>query len=182
MKYTITEQQYKKLFLIEGSESEAQIQEKLKTLKTTQEVNTYFNELNQEYASQSDKLVLIFPGYGQYSVVATAIFLGRINAQVFTSINDCIEVINSLANKGKKYSQIYIGSHGGGREGLLTTIDEPESATIFGPFADALKSIRIAGQTRIIFSACSGADYPGGYFMKGIAEELDCYKIGRAHV
>lgn len=147
----------------------SEIENKISKLKSVDEVNSYLSELNDEYASNSTKLVLIFPGYGQYSVVASMIYISGINAQVFTSINDCIKVINNLASQGKSYEQIYIGSHGGGKEGLLYSIDEEDNSSVLGGLVSALSKITIPNKTKIMFSACNAADYTGWY-MKQIAE------------
>ena len=96
--------------LYEGTENAEikKIFETLKSLKSTKEINDYFSKLEQNSSNPSDKLVLIFPGYGQYSIVASLIWFFEINARVFTSVTDCVSVMNSLSNNGKKYSQIYI--------------------------------------------------------------------------
>jgi hypothetical protein len=163
----IFEDQQKELTLIKN---------KISSLKSVDEINNYFEELNEKYAPDSSKLVLIFPGYGQYTIAATAIFLAGINAHVFTSINDCIDVINNLVSKGKKYLQIYVGSHGGGHEGLLRTIDEEDDVSIFNGFSSSLAQLTIPNKTLILFSACGGAnDISSGYILKKIAEETESY-------
>lgn len=167
-----------KRILIEKDESvENKIKQTIGSLSSVDEIKNYLEELNQQYASDSKKLVLIFPGYGQYTVVATAVYLFGINAQVFTSINDCILVMNDLASKGKKYTQIYVGSHGGGYEGLLHSIDDDYNSTVFGGFSKALSRLTVPNQTKILFSACGGADITG-FYMKKIAEETGSFVYG----
>ena len=119
-------------------------------------------------------MVLIFPGYGQYSIVASTIYLLGINAQVFTSINDCVKVLNNLDKQGKKYSQIYIGSHGGGNSGLLYSIDEGDNTNLgskYGGLIQSLRSITLPGKTNIVFSACGGAN--SRLDLKWVAEQMN---------
>jgi hypothetical protein len=152
-----------------SSSIETEIKNKISKINNVDEANSYLSELNDKYAPKSTKLVLIFPGYGQYNIVASMIYISRINAQVFTSINDCIKVINDLSSKGKSYEQIYIGSHGGGQEGLLYSIDEEDNSSVLGGLVSALSKITIPNKTKIMFSACNAADSTGWY-MKRIAE------------
>lgn len=160
-----------------SSSIKTEIQKKISGLKSVPEVNEYLSELNDEYAPKSSKLVLIFPGYGQYSIVASLIYLSGINAQVFTSINDCIKVIDDLSSQGKKYEQIYVGSHGGGKEGLLHSIDEEHSSSVLDKLVNSISKIVVPGKTKIVFSACNGADYTGWY-MKRIAELTNSFVYG----
>ena len=141
---------------------------------TTKEINDYFSKLEQNSSNPSDKLVLIFPKYEEYKIAASLIWFFEINARVFTSVTDCVSVMNSLSNSGKKYSQIYIGSHGGGQEGLLSSIDEKEKTTLNGNFTNSLKKLIKPNRTSIFFSACRGANY-NAYFMKQFAEETNTF-------
>jgi hypothetical protein len=141
----------------------------LSNLSSVNDINNYFKTFD---TPEKEKLVLIFPGYGQYTVVSTLLYLT--DARVFTSINDCISVINSLASRGKKYNEIYIGSHGGGSEGLLHSIDDGYGSSLFNGFSDSLSKIVIPGSTKVLFSACSGAD-DSGFFMKKFAERTNTY-------
>jgi RNA processing factor Prp31 len=85
-----------KQFIKESSDNvQNKIIQTISSLKSVDDINNYFTELNNTYAPDSSKLVLIFPKYGQYSVVASTIYLLGINAQVFTSINDCVKVLNN---------------------------------------------------------------------------------------
>ena len=164
----------RRVILESKKETKSEIINKISSLKSVVEVNNYFDELNNTYAPESKKLVLIFPGYGQYNIVAGMIYLSKINGYVFTSINDCINLINKLSSKGKSYEQIYIGSHGGGREGLLYSIDDKDNSSLLNGLVGSLAKITIPGKTKIIFSACNAADSTG-YFMKRIAELTNSY-------
>ena len=140
-----------KQFIKESSDNvQNKIIQTISSLKSVDDVNNYFTELNNTHAPNSSTLVLIFPGYGQYSIVASTIYLLGINAQVFTSINDCVKVLNNLDKQGKKYSQIYIGSHGGGNSGLLYSIDEGDNTNLgskYGGLIQSLRSITLPGKT-----------------------------------
>jgi hypothetical protein len=163
-----------KQFIKESSDNvQNKIIQTVSSLKSVDDVNKYFDELNNTYAPNSSKLVLIFPGYGQYSIVASTIYLSGINAKVFTSINDCIKVLNDLAKQGKKYNQIYIGSHGGGDRGLLYSIDEGDKSSLgssYDGLIQALNSVKLPGKTNIVFSACGGAN--SRYSLKWVADQM----------
>lgn len=159
-----------KQFIKESSDNvQNKIIQTISSLKSVDDVNNYFDKLNNTYAPNSSKLVLIFPGYGQYSIVASTIYLSGINAQVFTSVNDCIKVLNDLAKQGKKYNQIYVGSHGGGTRGLLSSIDEGNTPSLDG-LIQALNGVKSPGKTNIVFSACGGAD--SRYALKWVADQM----------
>jgi len=161
----------KQLMLLESKENlnTKNIVSTLSNLSSVKDINNYFKTFD---TPEKEKLVLIFPAYGQYTVVSS--LLSLTDARVFTSINDCISVINSLASKGKKYNEIYVGSHGGGSEGLLHSIDDGDGSSIFNGFSDSLSKIVIPGSTKVLFSACNGAD-DEGFFMKKFAERTNTY-------
>jgi hypothetical protein len=167
-------------FIKESSDNvQNKIIQTVSSLKNVNEINSYLTELNNTYSPNSSKLVLIFPGYGQYSIVASSIYLSGINAQVFTSINDCIKVLNELANQGKTYGQIYIGSHGGGDKGLLRSIDEGDKSNLgsrYDGLLDALRKVSVSNKTKIVFSACGGAN--GLFDLKWVAEQMDAFVYG----
>ena len=164
-----------KQFIKESSDNvQNKIIQTISSLKSVDDVNNYFTELNNTHGPNSSKLVLIFPGYGQYSIVASTIYLLGINAQVFTSINDCVKVLNNSDKQGKKYSQIYIGSHGGGNSGLLYSIDEGDNTNLgskYGGLIQSLRSITLPGKTNIVFSACGGAN--SRLVLKWVAEQMN---------
>ena len=149
------------------------IKSNITKLTDVNSVNSYLDTLNDQHAKDSSKLVLIFPGHGQYTVVATAIYIFNINAHVLTSVSDCINIINKLASKGKKYTQIYIGSHGGGKEGLIHSIDDDSSTSLFDGLSSALSRVTIPNTTKILFSACYGARQ--AQYLKRIAEQTGSF-------
>ena len=161
----------KQLMLLESSQNlnAKNIVSNLSNLSSVKDINNYLETFDD---TSKEKLVLIFPGYGQYTVVSA--LLSLTDARVFTSIKDCISVINSLAAKGKKYNEIYVGSHGGGSEGLLRSIDDGHGSSLFNGFSDSLAKIVIPGSTKVLFSACNGADN-SGFFMKKFAEKTNTY-------
>ena len=162
-----------------SSNIQNEITQTISSLKNVTDVNNYLTKLNNTYSPDASKLVLIFPGYGQYTIVASAVYLSGINAQVFTSISDCVKVLTNLSKQGKKYNQIYIGSHGGGDKGLLYSIDEGDKSDLgsrYGGLIEALRKVKSPGNTKIVFSACGGAN--SRFDLKWVAEQMNEYVYG----
>lgn len=104
------------------------------------------------------RVSLIFPKKGWETKAVDLLKKIGVVTGVFKSSVEAIEAIKTFKNKGIKVKELVIGSHGDGKN-LLITQKEDKSNRKYA--TDLLKNAKdiITRETKVFFTACYGADY-----------------------
>lgn len=124
-------------------------------------ISTLVSKFTEMFDETPQKVSLIFPKSGwEMKAVNLLRKLGVVTG-VFRSVEEAIQSIKALKNKGVKAKELVIGSHGDGDTLLVTQNDEYEGSKKYVP--ELLKNAKeiINKDSIVFFTACHGADYLG---------------------
>ena len=110
------------------------------------------------FGEKPTRVSLIFPKKGWETKAVNLLKKIGVVTGVFRSSVEAIEAIKTFKNKGIKVKELVIGSHGDGKNLLITQKDDKSNRKYATDLLKNAKDI-ITKETKVFFTACYGADY-----------------------